>query len=93
MDFQSPSELNQEECGKSDVNFVCCGATKTPGTTESERLATLRHDLRSAIGAISSCADILLGSSLDGPICGQNRTWIEFIKRSAETALVLTTDI
>jgi signal transduction histidine kinase len=64
--------------------------TKTALTTREELMAIVSHDLRNPIGAVSSCAAMLLdGQDLDGEL----RTWISFIKRNADAALRLIADL
>jgi signal transduction histidine kinase len=67
--------------------------TKTNLTTREEFLAVVSHDLRNPVGAITSCADMLL---LDGEfetLSVEVRHWIEFMKRNADSALRLIGDL
>jgi len=71
--------------------------TSTALTTRDELLAIVSHDLRNPIGAVHSCADMLLeenfaDETFENPDANL-RHWIEFIKRNAETALRLINDI
>lgn len=67
--------------------------TKAALTTRDELLAIVSHDLRNPIGAIQSCASMLLEDS--EPLTREKdlRVWMEFIKRNAETSLRLIGDL
>lgn len=67
--------------------------TKSALTSRDEFLAIVSHDLRNPIGAISSCAEMLLEHPLNGPLNKETQTWLEFIKRNADNALRLTSDL
>jgi signal transduction histidine kinase len=67
--------------------------TKTALTTREEYLAIVSHDLRNPIGAISTCAGMLLDDILQSKLSSETRTWIEFIQRNADSALRLTSDL
>lgn len=62
-------------------------------TTRDEFLAIVSHDLRNPIGAIFSCTEMLLEDATYSEMDSETKHWIEFIKRNAETALHLISDI
>jgi len=65
--------------------------TKANLISRNEFLAIVSHDLRNPIGTILSCSNLLLedGSSVDSDA----KSWVELIKRNAETALRLISDL
>ena len=67
--------------------------TKVLLTSRDEFLAIVSHDLRNPIGAVSTCADMLLGDSTFQEMDPEIRTWIEFIKRNADVSLRLISDL
>jgi signal transduction histidine kinase len=68
-------------------------STKAALTTRDEFLAIVSHDLRNPIGAVVSCADMLLEDAGNADMNNETRHWIEFMKRNAETSLRLIRDI
>ena len=67
--------------------------TKISLTTRDEFLAIVSHDLRNPIGAISTCAEMLLEHSSYKEMDKEIKEWIEFIKGNADTSLRLIGDI
>lgn len=67
--------------------------TKDELTSRSELLALVSHDLRNPIGAIHSCAEMLLQDELNSKMSSETKYWIEFMKRNSQTALKLISDI
>jgi signal transduction histidine kinase len=65
--------------------------TKAALTSRDELLAIVSHDLRNPIGAVVSFAQLLLEKHPSNS--GQTGHWLEIVKRNAETALRLITDI
>ena len=66
--------------------------TKNLLTTRDEFLAIVSHDLRNPMGTVSSCADMLLKDE-NYTIDSEVRPWIELIKRNADSALRLISDV
>jgi len=62
-------------------------------TSRDEFLAIVSHDLRNPIGAISSCAEMMLEEPMRADLQGEAVKWIAFIKRNADTALRLVSDL
>ncbi len=62
-------------------------------TTREEFVAIVSHDLRNPIGAILSATEILLEDASNAGITDDAKTWIQLIKRNAETSLRLISDI
>ena len=69
------------------------GTTKAALTTREEFLAVVSHDLRNPMGAISSCAEMLMNDSSFSHVDEEVKNWIRFIKRNADTSLRLISDI
>lgn len=67
--------------------------TKAALTTREELMAIVSHDLRNPIGAVSSCAAMLLDESASQKLSSETKTWITFIKRNADSALRLVSDL
>lgn len=67
--------------------------TRAALTTRDEFLAIVSHDLRNPIGAVFSCAEMLLEDYLPKGNGRENKYWIELIKRKAAAALHLIDDI
>jgi signal transduction histidine kinase len=67
--------------------------TKVSLTTRDEFLAIVSHDLRNPMGAISSCAEMLLEEPTAGRMDAETKQWIEFIKRNVDTSLRMISDI
>ncbi len=67
--------------------------TKTSLTSRDEFLAIVSHDLRNPIGTIVSCADLLLEDSSPNKMQPELKKWIELMKRNADTALALISDL
>ncbi len=67
--------------------------TKVTLTTRDEFLAIVSHDLKNPIGAVSSCAEMLLDDATYKSIEPEIRTWIEFMKRNADRSLRLISDL
>lgn len=67
--------------------------TQSALTTRDELLAVVSHDLRNPIGAIFSCTSLLLQDGQFGAASSDARHWIEFIKRNADSALRLVSDL
>jgi signal transduction histidine kinase len=67
--------------------------TKFSLTTRDEFLAIVSHDLRNPIGAVSTCADMLLEDSNYQGIDTEVKYWIEFMKRNADTSLRMIADL
>lgn len=67
--------------------------TKTELTTRDEFLAIVSHDLRNPVGAISSCAEMLLEDGESIGIGEKARTWVQLIKRNADLSLRLIGDV
>ena len=67
--------------------------TKTELTSRDEFLAIVSHDLRNPVGAISSCAEMLLADAELVGIGEKALPMIELIKRNADLSLRLISDI
>ena len=67
--------------------------TKAALTTRDEFLAIVSHDLRNPIGAVFSCAEMLLEDSRYEKMDSEMRNWIEFMKRNSAAAVNLISDI
>lgn len=67
--------------------------TKMALTTRDEFLAIVSHDLRNPIGAVSTCASMLLEDFLYHDMNPEIRHWITFVKRNADTALNMIRDL
>lgn len=67
--------------------------TKAELTTRDELMALVSHDLRSPIGAVLSCAEMLLEDEDYAGMSSDIKHWIEFIRRNASTSLRLISDI
>ncbi len=67
--------------------------TKTVLTTREDFLAIVSHDLKNPMGAVSSCAALLLADATPESMDAETRRWIEFIKRNADTSLRMISDI
>lgn len=67
--------------------------TKSTLTSRDEFLAIVSHDLKNPIGAIASCAALLLEDAIEKKLDAETTKWIQFIKRNAETGLRLINDI
>lgn len=67
--------------------------TKMALTTRDEFLAIVSHDLRNPIGAISTCASMLLEDFLYHDMNPEVRHWIAFMKRNADSALNMIRDL
>lgn len=67
--------------------------TKSSLLSREELLAIVSHDLKNPIGAILSCAEMLLENQGREEFSSATRTWIEFIKRNAGAAFRLTNDL
>lgn len=67
--------------------------TKSALTTREEFVAIVSHDLRNPIGTILSSADVLLEDDSMGSFNDEGKKWLEVIKRNAESALRLISDI
>lgn len=67
--------------------------TKAALTTREELMAIVSHDLRNPIGAISSCAAMLLDEHTSHGLSSDAKAWIAFIKRNADAALRLVSDL
>jgi signal transduction histidine kinase len=67
--------------------------TKTSLTTRDEFIAIVSHDLKNPIGAVSTCADMLLEDDYPKKLDAETRTWIEFMKRNADMSLRLINDL
>ena len=67
--------------------------TKLALTTRDEFLAIVSHDLRNPIGAILSCAELMLDDLSEPADPEQLRLSIELVKRNAETSLRLISDL
>lgn len=67
--------------------------TKSALTTREEFVAVVSHDLRNPIGSILSFSELLLESPLVSENAGNEKKWVEIIKRNAETSLRLINDI
>ena len=67
--------------------------TKISLTSREILLAVVSHDLRNPIGAISSSAEMLLDDPAYKNKDSENKQLIEIMKRSADTALRLISDI
>ena len=68
-------------------------STRAALTTREEFIAIVSHDLRNPIGAISSCAEMLLADTLHESAVDELKHWIVFMKRNADTSLRLIGDI
>jgi signal transduction histidine kinase len=83
---RSASSLKQEKAAHE--------VTKRAVTTRDQFLAIVSHDLRNPIGAISSCAEMLLeDESYKSNLIPDLEHWIRFIKRNAENALRLISEL
>jgi signal transduction histidine kinase len=60
-------------------------------TSRDELMAIVSHDLRNPIGAIASCAEMLLDGSIS--LTSDVKGWIEFMQRNANSALRLVADL
>lgn len=67
--------------------------TKVSLTTRDEILAIVSHDLRNPIGAVFSCAEMLLDGSMYKQMDPELKRWLEFIKRNADVSLRLINDL
>ncbi len=67
--------------------------TKTALTTREEFLAIVSHDLKNPMGAVSSCAAMLLADATPESMDAETKRWVEFIKRNADTSLRMISDI
>lgn len=67
--------------------------TKSALTTREEFVAIVSHDLRNPIGTILSSTEILLEDISLNKTGHDAKRWIDIIKRNAETALRLISDI
>lgn len=67
--------------------------TKGHLTSHSEFLAIVSHDLRSPIGAVSTCAEMLLEITDEKVLSPKARHWVQFMKRNADTAIRLIVDL
>jgi signal transduction histidine kinase len=68
--------------------------TKAALTTRDEFLAIVSHDLRNPIGAVVSCAEMLLEDpELNGKMNSEIMGWIEFMKRNSQRSLRLINDL
>jgi signal transduction histidine kinase len=68
-------------------------ATKALLTSRDEFLSIVSHDLKNPIGAVLSCAEMLLEDSNFEDQSKETKYWISFIKRNAETSLRLISDL
>lgn len=67
--------------------------TKVKMTSRDEFLAIVSHDLRNPIGAVSTCAEMLLDVSNEKKMDPKIRHWIQFMKRNADSAIRLISDL
>lgn len=62
-------------------------------TTRDEFLAIVSHDLRNPMGAVSSCAAMLLDTPGFQGITAEIRIYLQLMKRNADTSLRLISDL
>jgi signal transduction histidine kinase len=68
--------------------------TKVSLTSRDEFLAIVSHDLRNPMGAVSSCANMLLDdSAFKSMEKDELKNWLEFIKRNVDSSLRLISDL
>ncbi len=67
--------------------------TKDQLTSRDELIALVSHDLRNPIGAVFSCAEMLLAEAAFANMSSDVKYWIELMKRNSKTALNLISDI
>lgn len=67
--------------------------TKAELTTRDELLAIVSHDLKSPIGSVLTCADMLLTDPEFSQMGSELTNWIQLIKRNAQTSLKLIRDL
>ncbi len=89
---QTDSEVNSRSALLSK-EILAHSKTKISLTTRDEFLAIVSHDLRNPVGAIYSCAEMLLEDDLYKGMDTEVKHWIGFMKRNADTALRLISDI
>ncbi len=56
-------------------------------------LAIVSHDLKNPLGAISSCAEMVLKGDTNEKVGPETKGWVRFIKRNADTSLRMISDI
>lgn len=78
---------------KLEIEIAGHSQTKISLTTRDEFLAIVSHDLKNPIGAIFSCADMLLQDGNLGSMSSDLKSWIDFIKRNADISLRLISDL
>jgi signal transduction histidine kinase len=81
----SDGRLTAEQSAHHETKFVLA--------TREELMAIVSHDLRNPIGAVRSCASMLLDCSFDEKLDDETRTWVAFMERNAEAALRLVEDL